>query len=96
MGITLSDSLVPTLKNQLALPPCHVGRPAIMSCSSLKLLPAATTSAADHLVDLLDVDVGALFDDFGSTNLSDTTTMQTSQTNPTIFNNCTFTINFKI
>jgi hypothetical protein len=93
MGKTLSESLVPTLKNQLALPPCDVGRPAIQSCPSLKQLPAVTTNAADHLVG---VDVGALFDDFGSTNLSNTTTMQTSQTNPTIFNNCTFTINFKI
>ncbi|KAK3105100.1 hypothetical protein FSP39_017267 [Pinctada imbricata] len=92
MGKTLSESLVPTLKHQLALP-CNVSHPAIQSSSTLKQLPDATTSAAAHLAG---VDIGDLFDDFGSTNMSNTTNMQTSHSNPTIFSNCTFTINFKM
>ena len=113
MGKTLSESLVPTLKNQLALPSSDTVRqlplpssdtvrqlalpssdtvrPAIQSASAL---PLALTSTEDQLAG---VDVGALFDDFvPSNNLSNTTNMQASQTNPTIFNNCTFTINFKM
>ena len=113
MGKTLSESLVPTLKNQLALPSSDTVRqlplpssdtvrqlalsssdtvrPAIQSASAL---PLALTSTEDQLAG---VDVGALFDDFvPSNNLSNTTNMQASQTNPTFFNNCTFTINFKM
>ncbi|XP_056011254.1 uncharacterized protein LOC125681899 [Ostrea edulis] len=91
MSKTLIELLVLTLKHQLALLPCDISRPVIQSCSSLKQLPVATTSTAD---DLVGVDIGALLDNFGSTYMSNTTTMQTSQTNPTIFNNCTFTIIF--
>ena len=135
MGKTLSESLVPTLKNQLALPSSDTVRqlplpssdtvrqlalpssdtvrqlalpssdtvrqlalpssdtvrPAIQSASAL---PLALTSTEDQLAG---VDVGALFDDFVPiNNLSNTTNMQASQTNPTIFNNYTFTINFKM